>query len=448
MSVTSAMRHSRSKRRPADPYLLRNAVLCVAVCGLALAAHGCQEAAVPASASEKPQIQGARTNPPLPPEYAVLAAHLADEHAFDQHRPELRQDAPQALAEASAALLDLRAIESADADITSLTNDAQSALNNSITATGKILSLPEPPAGWEQFADGFVRGFVGDVSGLLRRVDELEGQSRDIRHQAMQLTAGIRQWQTARLLLPRIARKYAGPPVVQGSALLLDFDEAWGSQGPDDALTLVNNSGDLTNCTVLVELQGRTEVSRNVHFLPEWRSGQAIHARYSPGTDFAGEVILRQSVYDVQRLVVSAWADQLSQESIRYEYAGGEKDADIARYCEPIRLSLEYQPFAEGSIWNTDRAVLLRLDGIARLIHPRLTVTFSRGQQRKSWYRSFDGWEQGEVKTIDTGGELEWDPEQIEVTISFPTTGYRHTSIWQPAADRNRWTGSIPPSHQ
>lgn len=67
------------------------------------------------------------------------------------------------------------------------------------------------------------------------------------------------------------------------------------------------------------------------------------------------------------------------------------------------------------------------VDGVLFIGKCRVDVTFHNRFQRKGWYWEFDYWKKGEEKTFDTQkGQLTFDPDNIDVVISFPGTSYKY----------------------
>ena len=402
-----------------------------AVCVSAFLLASCQEPIRTDSRTERPQVEGTRKNPPLPAEYVVIAKHLADSHRIERNSDELRPGMSQVLAQLKGVLMDVNGLQAVDPDVMSVAAEVSRATESTMTALEQLDALPKPPGSGEMFVDGLLRGFVGDFAGGVQRANEVDGQLNAIREQARRVITGVKQLQTAKLQLPRLATKYGGPPVFRGQTVVIDYDEAWGPHGPKSEITLTNNFSDLHNCTILVEIQGATEVSQNVHFIPDWKGGSSIYASYGTGVAILDETPIKQTVPAVQRLVVSIWADELSQENIRCQYAGNEQAKDVARYCKDLRVTAKYREFQKGSLWNTQRGVQLQLDGIEFIEQPRVTISFRRGQENKALYWDLERWEAGERKTLDTQGSLAWDPDEILVEIGFPTTSYKYISSWK-----------------
>jgi hypothetical protein len=322
------------------------------------------------------------------------------------------------------AALELEGIESNDPEYNALIREARGALTEAATRLERLAAIPGSPelAGW--LAEHFVRGFFLDVGGIFGRIGEVEGNRQAAETELRFLIATYKRLEVARLGLPGLAARYAGPRATGARTISIDLDAAWGPVGPDDRLTLFNRTGaDLHNCTVLVELRAAGgEASPSVYFVPRWPAGTPIYARCPAGTAFFGEAVGSRTVPRVASILASFWSDELTRESIRYAYEGTERDADLARYCADMRVAASYRPFARGLLWNTERGVIVRLEGLRHAPRPRILVSFRRagGEISCSW--DFDRWDEGESKTLDTAGKLPWDPESYRVEVGFPDT--------------------------
>ncbi|MDB5307391.1 MAG: hypothetical protein JWO38_1593 [Gemmataceae bacterium] len=159
----------------------------------------------------------------------------------------------------------------------------------------------------------------------------------------------IEELRTLALRVADVARKTGGPRVERGQALAVDFVEPYvfegmayydlfGARDPfdnPDRLRLTNAAGvELTHCTVLVKVIGETETRHNVHYVPKWAAGQTLMAHYYAGIPMGQKTVMRFSCRAVKRLEVSVWADQLSQEGIRYEYDSREKEFAFREYVD------------------------------------------------------------------------------------------------------------------
>jgi hypothetical protein len=376
----------------------------------------------------------ARANPPLPAGYATLARHLVDEcsPAPIAHKPS--DDPASLIAECRVAAMEVGGISSDDAELDALSREGRDALMEGAAHLERLATIPGSPDLALWFAENFARGFLLDLIGAVRRHQEVFGNMQAAEAEVHSLVAANRRLEVAKLLLPRIAARYAGRPAGGNRTIAIDFDAAWGPVGPDDRLTLSNHAGtDLHNCTILVEIRGKDgDTARSVYFATRWPVGTSLHARCPAGTELFGETVGRRSVPRVESIVASIWSDELTRESINYAYAGPERDADVGRYCQGMTIEAAYRPFAKGLFWNTERGLLVRLRGIERIPNPRATVTFRRGANELSWHWDFDRWDEGEEKALDAAGKLTWDPESYSIEVGFPDTSYAFRSAGKP----------------
>jgi len=73
------------------------------------------------------------------------------------------------------------------------------------------------------------------------------------------------------------------------------------------------------------------------------------------------------------------------------------------------------------------RTTKFTLEGLSFIPKCGVNLTFRKGFVSKGWYWEFDYWKQGEEKTFSTpAGQLTFDPDYIDMSISFPGTSYKH----------------------
>ena len=378
---------------------------------------------------------GARGRPHKPPPgYATLARLLADDLEADPALPRPVPDLDHARARCRDGAAELAHLAPGDPEVDTLASRARSALEDAAASLGRLDALPRPPGAVALFAEGVARGYVGDVLGVIGRALDLQGRQSELEAEVHRLLSAMRRIEAATLELPRLAARFAGPPAPGPPPIAVDLDAAWGPVGPDDRITLVNRSGAaLHDCTVLVELRGPAgETARNAHFVPEWPAGGPISARYSPGGGLPGEAMALHTVPGVESVIVSAWADELRCEGMAWAYSGPERDLDVGRCLGPMRVAAEYRPFSRGLLWNTQRGLRVRLEGLAHLDHPTIAARFRRGGAEASLSWSFERWDEGETKDLDGAGRLPWDPEGWELVVSFPGTSADFRADWPP----------------
>lgn len=134
---------------------------------------------------------------------------------------------------------------------------------------------------------------------------------------ATRYSAAVQRRRAATFLLAELARELSGEarkePVVD-----VDFDENWFGEKLPDRINLTNISGvDLTNCTVQVDLRGKSGPwVRNVHYLSAWPKDRKIWADYVTSDPALLASISGTTATEVQEVNVSVWSDELRAEGL------------------------------------------------------------------------------------------------------------------------------------
>lgn len=382
----------------------------------------------PMSASVPPPLP---EREPLPKSYVALATHLTDT-LTRRGEFEEQKDFTQFLADANAALVDIRGIDTNDGQLQFIAKEAGEAIGQLLGSQKEVATLPKPPSAGQEFADSFVLGMLGQIDEGIKLNKENRGKAEAILAEARKSSLAYQRINAAKLLLPRIAAKHAGPKVQSGQAIYSAWWCRWGPFNRFNLLHLGNLVGGgrtLHNCTVLVELRnGADEVARNVHFLPEWRADTVYAARYRPGFDFGtGDMVCRQTVNDVGVIKTSLWCDELTQENVITLFTESRKDELIREYCSNLKLTTVFQPFKEG-FFGRNRGVVATMTGLPFLPPCRVEVTFSRNGQTQTIHWEVDSWKNGQTKAF-ADKRFEWDPTSIVVRVSFHDTNYYYESL-------------------
>lgn len=401
---------------------------------------GCSSNATNSGNSSGSSNGGSTTQKGLPSEYRTLAESLSLDIRSDPKQYRDNKGMAEIIGEGHTAVMALRGIKSSDSDINYIAGQGQAAFSDAISRLERINSLPKPPGEGELFVSSFIDGFFFNFAGAYERGRDAEDKQRAIINEVQGLIGAIDKADAAQTLLPKVAERYAAPVSTNAGRFRVDLDESWGPFGPHDWLCLYNNGPELEDCTVLVELTGANgDVRKNVHFLRKWSGNTWMYARYAPGHDVLGRKVGRMTVNSVNTVDVTIFSPQYSTK-VHYVYQGAENDKDVAERCKDATLKWRYQPFEKGILSNTNRGVVLTLDKIAVVPKCRVDVTF-RGPEvasgigfsgsasptyayQKGWYWEFDYWKQGETKTF-SHPELAFDPDTIEVVMSFPGTNHR-----------------------
>lgn len=394
-----------------------------------LAAIGCGETKSTSNNGQSTNNQNSGSSKTIPPEYRVLAETLCMEIKTS---PEMFRDnkgMSELIAEGYGAILALRGIKTTDKDITYIAEQGESALAEGIRRFEKINAMPKPPGADELFFSSFIDGFFGNVFGGYARGKDAEEKQKAIVNELMPLIVAIEKADAAQQLMGKIAEKYSAPFTPASGQIVVDFSEAWGCWGPHDWLSIYNAGPALTDITLAVELTGsKQEMRKNIHFIKSWPANTWMYARYEPGNEILGKIVGNMSVPNVQNIAVTLYSPQYST-NINYIYQGKNKDAKIAKKCKAIALTGRFVPFESGIFWDTQRGAEFTLDGVPFITNCQVKLTFDNGNKSTEVVWNIDSWEKGESKSFKTKeGQLRFDPDKINVDISFPGTGYVYKS--------------------
>lgn len=389
------------------------------------------------SANPTPISSAATLSDPVAPRltavssgYVTLAKYLADPLLTDRNAPELRKEQAQLLAEAQVKISRLRAVASTDQFVQSIADRGASTGAGLCQAEENLTAADRQDGFGDLVAMGFGL-YTGDVTSVFGGASSLLQKGETVRQARFEWGTAFNRARAVALMLPEGARTYGGPLHTGDQPVIAtDFDESFVAMSNHDKVCLTNRSGKaLSNCTLLVEIRGRDgDVRQNVHFVESWENGGNRYARYGIGIKANDEVYGRQTVLGVQELHVSVWADQLSQEGVVYRYPGPERDKDIeAELSASLKVLYNYhvhQFFVGGP------TITLVPNGIGELPAHTVTLVFrakAGTPAAQPWKRSWEGqpsWPVNQSRKFDLEGKLPFDPETMDIELSFPTTSY------------------------
>lgn len=339
-------------------------------------------------------------------------------------------DDAQMVASKKGLFADIRAVGEIDPELKDIVADIDRSMEDLFVVFEEWEQMPQTDRGMNN-----LRSLYYGLTWRFNQADDLikglEVQSAQAKNLARRMLNAFKKEEAAVLLLPRIAKKLAGP-VAQGSnPIVVDINEVWGFQGPDQ-LALVNRSGrTLHHCTVVVVLIGQAgDLKKNVHFVELWPEGRPLYAQYQPGQRVLDEVAFRQTVNLIQRAEISIFCDELACEDIVYRYAGEEKDKDISSFLDKhFKPVSEYRPFAKGFLWDDQRAVKVAFSGLNYLPRGTMVVTIRNGAENSTRKVNFDPWAAGKLQVVEFLN-ITWEASEWTIRFEFDGTEVYRSYRW------------------
>lgn len=371
---------------------------------------------------------------PCPTEYQTLARHLAKPFLESKSTATIAPNLPGAIAELQQARIAIASINTADDETMQVCQRAIVVHDQILEDVTAIQSMPEAPHFMDSMLTGFLRGFTADFAGAIDDIEKRHDVNRHQKEMLQNFAIHLDQHKAIALLLPHLAEQHAGTPIQvdEHQLIQIEMTASWGPFQDHDWITLTNKSGTtLHHCTLLIEMAGHSgQVCRNAHFVAEWPAEAKLYAKYSPGTTLklVDRTVEASTVRDAASMTVSIWSEEVSQTKIHHQYWGKTRDKVIADYCRDLSFDVRYRPYAEGVLWNDNRAVVATLKGVPWIGSPAVTVQFHGSGENHSQNWSFDSWSHGESRTLDTAGKLKWDPVSYQIEVRFPDTGYEFVS--------------------
>ena len=223
-------------------------------------------------------------------------------------------------------------------------------------------------------------------------------------------------------------------------ALAVEVDGSWNNTFSSDWVKLRNDTGrDLTHCTFFVSLAGTnaktgsSETDGHVHYLAKWPAGKWTYAPY-PSRAASG-IATNESVDSIDKIQVTLLSDQASG-TLDHPYVGAEHDDDVRRWVTSV-----LKPKFSGSWYNYtnhtfyDNGFELSYEGeLSSFPASSVTVKITEGSLEKSltWNLSDGTMSSGFLgkRYLSDARFNGWNPDRVEVTISFPKSSYQHALVW------------------
>ena len=234
----------------------------------------------------------------------------------------------------------------------------------------------------------------------------------------------------------QMARDFA----VHTPLLELDFDGSWNATFAQDSLEIRNVSGvDLTNCTLLVTLDGvhgdtkKPKQIQHLHFVEIWPAEEWRYAWYRSSS--AGGVAGDESVDRVQRVTVEILSDQY-RDRVTHDYAGtAEYASDINRYVDLIKGNQKFELRVIDESFLSEAGIELQHSGAFRFIpQPKITVTLTRGKdvRKLTWPRNAKTWKAGywSGHSLTDASFNGLKPSRVDVELEFPESSKTLSYQW------------------
>jgi membrane-associated protease RseP (regulator of RpoE activity) len=222
--------------------------------------------------------------------------------------------------------------------------------------------------------------------------------------------------------------------------LEIDLDGSWNGIFSADILTLRNASGeDLTNCTLLVDIQGTTGDSdlqvheRHLHYVGRWPADEFRTARYQAST--VSGIAGNESVDRVGRIVISLYSDQFRDMMI-YEYAGTAAfEEDVNHYIDRIEREQTFSLTFNPDNLLGDAGVRLTHSGAFDFIpDPKVTVTLRQGNTvtSQNWRSNGQRWKTGSLATavLKHPSFNGMNPDAADLELQYPGSSRKCKLHW------------------
>jgi len=239
----------------------------------------------------------------------------------------------------------------------------------------------------------------------------------------------------------KLAQKRCGPSVERGQALGIEFAEPLpfeakrffdsAARDPFDAphiLRLTNATGAaLTNCIVQVKIVGEKETRHNVHYVEKWPSGQTRTAEYWVGIQLGNASILQATCGAVERVEVSLWCEQFSQEGIVYRCDERAKELLFRDYVD--RAKVVGKLSRDVGVFENSYRVDVSFAEVPYLPAGSIKVRIKRNGEWSERSEKIDKWRAGNSRSFDFKDENNKDvkPSEFEVHLEVVHDKYSYS---------------------
>jgi hypothetical protein len=219
--------------------------------------------------------------------------------------------------------------------------------------------------------------------------------------------------------------------------LTVQVDGSWNNTFAKDWVDLRNDTGrDLTNCTIVVSLAGTNattgadESDSHVHYLTRWPAGKWLYAPYPSRA--ANGIATNESVDCIDSVKVTVLSEQ-SSGTVEHTYTGEALDEDVRRYVtSSLKPKFSGQWFNYTNHTFYDNGFDLSFEGsFSALPASRIDVKITEGTLVKTLYWNLAPGSGLPGKHYFSDPRFNgWNPDRVEVTLSFPKSSYQHVVAW------------------
>lgn len=366
-------------------------------------------------------------------DYRLLAAQLAMPIHPSREQFNTKRDHGAVIADGYAKIMSLGRIRGTDPDVDYLAKQGREAIAQVIDQAEQLRASPRPRSVetliLTSACDVLANDFPSAAGRLRAQIDRSEG----VNDRLVALSTALDKLDAAHQALPSVARNYAAPSTAGTGRISVDFDECLGFEPLEDWVSLQNSGAALSDCTVVVVIEGADGSQRqNVHFVETWPAGGRLHARYRAGRPVGERMIGRATVIDVQEVHIEVISPAYSEQA-SYTYVGKERDKDVQAWCQEARFELHYHPQKRHLLlFQGHRRVDLSLTGVRGLPAGELQLTFHCGDKARTAVFSSDVWKQGERRAFRPSPDLlPSDPSRVDLVLAFPRSEYRYEATWR-----------------
>jgi hypothetical protein len=235
---------------------------------------------------------------------------------------------------------------------------------------------------------------------------------------------GLTQAGSRRDIVAKVVAKYSAPASPDNAKIAVRFVEGWWAG--TDALALQNLGADLEDCTIAVKLIGEKDESQtNVHFVPKWAGKSFVIARYSPGESVLGQTLNRTTVNHPRSVTILIQSPKFSTH-ISYTCNSQDQDKAVAEICKDLKLVGSFAENRKAVLVSHKYSASVTMDGVAFIPKGQISLTLNPKDGSKRVQKTvefpFASWRKGETKSF----ALPFEPDSMNVAVTFPNTGYRY----------------------